>query len=125
MIDKNDYTGIQIHMGRSQYCVYIVANKDRTIFESGITGDLKGKLAVLYHEYMKTGQDIDVKSKRCFALLHCEYFNEALEAIKRERALKSWSVAKKKELICKNNPGLDELNDQISNNNYSFIIKVG
>jgi putative endonuclease len=81
------------------YYVYIMANKTRTIY-TGVTSNLEGR--VLQHK----AREIPGFTKRydTTKLVYYEEYPSALEAIAREKQMKSFRRSKKKELIETLNP---------------------
>lgn len=86
------------------YYVYIMANRTRTIY-TGITSNLEGR--VLQHK----AKDIPgfTRKYEVTSLVYYEEFGTALEAIQREKQLKSFRRAKKTALIDSFNPKWQDL----------------
>lgn len=85
--------------------VYILANKYRTTFYIGVTGDLR--LRIIKHinkEGSKFTSKYNVKD-----LVYFEEFSDMNEAINREKQLKNWHHDWKINLIKENNPKLKTL----------------
>lgn len=88
------------------YHCYILTNKRRTVLYTGVTGDLKSRL--LQHAVAKSG-GFTAKYK-VNQLVWCEEFQNIEDAIAAEKRIKSWSRAKKIELIQSKNPQFRILN---------------
>jgi putative endonuclease len=93
----------------NNYYVYIITDKDKTKLETGLAGELSISLRQLELKSVTDTKDI------CKYLLHWEGYEDALQAIARERKLKKLSKKKKEALISKNNPGWRFLNEDIYN----------
>jgi putative endonuclease len=86
------------------YYVYILSNPTRTIY-TGVTNDLAGR--VLQHK----SKQIEGFTKRysVTALVNYEEFDSPLEAIAREKQIKSFRRSKKTSLIDSINPQWTDL----------------
>jgi putative endonuclease len=91
------------------YYVYILASRRNGTLYTGMTNDLKRRMA----EH-KTGR-IDGFTKRYGVkqLVHCEIYKDVRDAIQREKRLKEWHRDWKIRLIEENNPGWDDLTDTL------------
>jgi len=91
---------------RNQYGhVYIVTNKNRNVFYIGVTSNLYRRIS----EH-KAGKGSKFTHKyNCNILVYYESFDEIADAIAREKKLKKWNHAWKKELIQKQNPEMCDL----------------
>jgi putative endonuclease len=88
------------------YYVYIMTNRSRTLY-TGITNNLERR--VLEH---KRGQiDGFTQKYRINRLIFFETTSNVIDAIKREKQIKSWTRAKKIELIEKINPEWHDLSE--------------
>lgn len=93
------------------YYIYIMTNRTRTIY-TGVTSNLEGR--VLQHKSLQ----IEGFTQR-YKLTKLVYYEEhatALEAIAREKQLKSYSRAKKKALIELLNPKWNDLAENWQDN---------
>lgn len=90
-------------------CVYIVANRRRTVYYIGVTTDL-GRRA---YKHKQGAGSTFTKKYRCTDLIYYEIFPRIEEAIAWEKQLKKWHRAWKEELICKMNPTLRDLYDEV------------
>lgn len=85
--------------------VYIMSNKTRTVFYTGVTSDLHTR--VYQH---RNGQGSKFTRKyRCYDLIYYEIFDGIEAAIAREKQLKKWKRQWKLDLIKKINPTLRDL----------------
>ncbi|MEO7978866.1 GIY-YIG nuclease family protein [Flavobacterium sp.] len=96
--------------GYHSYYIYIITNKSKTVFYTGVTNNLKIRLN--QHKENITGKNKSFASKyNVEFLLYYEKFTWIQEAISREKEIKGWSRNKKLELIKTINPDLDFLNN--------------
>ena len=83
-----------------KYYVYIMSNLHNTTLYTGITNDLERRV--------QEHQIYDPKSftsrYRCHKLVYYEEYSSSMEAICREKQIKSWSRKRKDELIDSKNP---------------------
>jgi putative endonuclease len=92
-----------------QYYVYILTNPGQTVLYTGVTNDLKRRV----HEHrMQRGTSFTSKYKTT-KLVYFKAFNEAEEAIKREKQIKAGSRQKKINLINSQNPQWLDLYDDL------------
>ena len=92
-----------------RYYVYIISNRYRTVFYTGLTNDLERRI----WEH-KSGKGSNFTSRyRITDLLHYEEFSQVKEAISREKQLKRWGRQKKLDLIKTLNPEMVDLADQL------------
>src|SRR6478609_4950458 len=89
------------------YYTYISTNPGKTVLYTGMTNDLKRRMA----EHRKDrGNDNHFASKyHCHKLLYYEIYDTAIEAIAREKEIKNLTHAKKIELIKTKNKGMNFL----------------
>jgi putative endonuclease len=84
--------------------VYITCNPGRTTFYIGVTNSLERRIA---EHYSNKGKPETFAGKYyCYELIYFEIFQNIKDAIDREKELKSWSKAKKMNLIQTVNPNL-------------------
>jgi putative endonuclease len=88
-----------------QYYVYILTNKNQTVFYVGITSDLEKRLT----QHQNSPKYSFTYQYNCKMLIYVESFNDPLDAIAREKQLKGWRRDKKLSLIRKMNPDLEEV----------------
>ncbi|MBF4518023.1 GIY-YIG nuclease family protein [Flavobacterium sp. ANB] len=100
---------IQFQEGYHTYYIYIITNKTKTVFYTGVTNNLRERLN--QHK-----DNILVKNKTFASiyniqfLLYYEKFTWIQEAIAREKEIKGWRRDKKLELIKSINPDFEFLN---------------
>ncbi|RZJ45543.1 MAG: GIY-YIG nuclease family protein [Chryseobacterium sp.] len=101
---------MELSEGYHTYYIYIITNKFKTVFYTGVTSNLKIRLN--QHKENITGQNRTFAS-RCNVefLLYYEKFAWVQEAIMREKEIKGWTRDKKIELIKTINSDLNFLND--------------
>jgi putative endonuclease len=97
-------------MHQKKFFVYILTNKEKTVFYSGVTNDLEQR--IIEHYTGKQGNAFTTKY-RCYYLLFYEAFEYVNNAIAREKEIKGWRREKKLELIKGFNPGLNLLNEEL------------
>ena len=89
----------------NDYYVYILSNKNNRVLYIGVTNDLRRRVYEHKNKLIKgftSRYNVD-------KLVHYESTTDINSAIEREKQLKSWSRAKKEELINKNNPQREDL----------------
>ncbi|MDN3594487.1 GIY-YIG nuclease family protein [Zunongwangia endophytica] len=85
--------------------VYILTNRYRTVFYTGVTNDLKKRIAE-HH----SGNGSNFTSKyQIKDLIYFEEFSEIEQAIAREKQIKNWKKEWKLELIKGLNPKIETL----------------
>ena len=89
----------------NNYYVYILSNKSNKVLYIGVTNDLQRRV---YEHKNKLIEGFTSKYN-VDKLLHYESTTDIKSAIEREKQLKSWSRAKKEELINKSNPQRKDL----------------
>lgn len=88
------------------YYVYIMTNRSRTLY-TGITNNLERRV----HEHKSGTINGFTKKYRINRLVFFETTTNVIDAIKREKQIKSWTRAKKIELIEKINPEWRDLSE--------------
>lgn len=84
------------------FWVYIVTNAERSVLYTGMTNDLAGRLK---EHYDNRGKPETFAGKFwCFNLIWYEWHQYVLNAIAREKEIKSWLREKKIALIEEHNP---------------------
>jgi len=78
-----------------QYCVYIITNKHNTVLHTGITNDLKRRV----YEHKEKLVDGFTKKYNITKLVCYEVFDDAENAILREKQVKAGSRQKKIDLV--------------------------
>ena len=89
----------------NNYYVYILSNKSNKVLYIGVTNDLQRRV---YEHKNKLIEGFTSKYN-INKLLHYESTTDIKSAIEREKQLKSWSRAKKEELINKSNHQREDL----------------
>ena len=87
-----------------QYFVYIMSNKSRRLY-TGITS----KLAKRVFEHKNKVLPGFTSRYKFDMLVYYEIFSGVVNAITREKQIKSWSRAKKLELIVSQNPNWEDI----------------
>jgi putative endonuclease len=82
------------------FYVYMVCNRSRTVLYTGVTNSLERRL--WFHGNAAPGSF--VRRYRCNRLVYYEQFNEAGDAISREKQIKGWRREKKNDLVRTLNP---------------------
>jgi putative endonuclease len=98
-------------MHQKKFFVYILTNKEKTVFYTGVTNDLEQR--IIEHYSGKEGSGAFTTKYRCYYLLFYEAFDYITNAIAREKEIKGWRREKKLELIRDFNPGLNLLNEEL------------
>jgi putative endonuclease len=93
------------------YYVYIVTNKNRTSFYTGVTNNLRARLS---EHWDNRGRFATFAGRYfCFNLVYIETFEFIQKAIDRETEIKKWNRNKKEALIKLQNPDWYFLNEKI------------
>jgi putative endonuclease len=100
---------MQSSEGYHTYYIYIITNKSKTVFYTGVTNNLKIRLNQ-HKENITDGNKTFASKYKVEYLLLYEKSTWIQEAIIREKEIKGWSRNKKLELIKTINPDLDFLN---------------
>ncbi|EMR02104.1 GIY-YIG nuclease family protein [Cesiribacter andamanensis] len=90
-------------------CVYIISNKNRSVFYIGVTANLYTRTS----EHKQGIGSAFTKKYNCTDLVYYETFGSIEEAIKREKQLKEWKRAWKERLIKESNPEMRDLYDDL------------
>ncbi|UAB83020.1 GIY-YIG nuclease family protein [Zunongwangia sp. SCSIO 43204] len=85
--------------------VYILTNKYRTVFYTGVTNDLRRRIS----EHNNGTGSIFTEKYKTKDLIYFEEFNDFNHAIAREKQLKNWKKEWKLNLIKSLNPKLQTL----------------
>lgn len=101
---------MQLQEGYHTYYIYIISNKHKTVFYTGVTNNLKIRLSQ-HIENNTNGNKTFASKYHATHLLYYEKFTWIQEAIAREKEVKDWRREKKIELIKTIIPNLDFLND--------------
>ncbi|MBE8723557.1 GIY-YIG nuclease family protein [Flavobacterium hungaricum] len=95
--------------GYHTYYIYILTNKYKTVFYTGVTNNLRIRLGQ-HTENSTRGNKTFASKYNIIYLIYYEKFTWIQEAIAREKEIKDWRREKKIELIKTINPDLDFLN---------------
>ncbi|KOP39148.1 endonuclease [Flavobacterium sp. WLB] len=95
--------------GYHTYYLYIITNKSKTVFYTGVTNNLRIRLSQHTHNSINGNKTFTSKYNVTF-LLYYEKLTWIQEAIAREKEVKDWRREKKIDLIKTINPNLDFLN---------------
>ncbi|QOG04157.1 GIY-YIG nuclease family protein [Flavobacterium sp. MDT1-60] len=95
--------------GYHTYYIYILTNKPRSVFYTGVTNNLKKRLNQHQEHIFLKNKTFASKYNVQF-LLYYEKFTWIHEAIAREKEIKGWRREKKIELIKSMNPDFEFLN---------------
>lgn len=90
--------------------VYIMSNTFRTTFYIGVTSNLEARV----WQHVNGKGSAFVKKYKLFDLVFFEYFERIIDAIDREKQLKSWHRDWKINLIKSVNPKMENLKDQLT-----------
>jgi putative endonuclease len=90
-------------------CVYILASKRNGTLYTGVTSNLVNRV----YEHKNGLADGFTKKYGVHHLVYFELHEDMLAAISREKQIKKWNRAWKRELIEKNNPAWKDLYDSI------------
>lgn len=91
------------------YCVYILTNKNNTVLYIGVTGNLPGRI---YQHQNEILQGFSSRYK-LHKLVYYEVWEDAYNAISREKQLKKWNRAWKERLISEKNPSWRNLSEEL------------
>ena len=87
------------------YYVYILTNWNNSVLYIGVTNDVLRRI----NEHINGEEKSFATKYKTFKLVYNEQFNNAIDAITREKQLKKWSRAKKNKLIESFNPDWEDL----------------
>jgi putative endonuclease len=90
------------------FYVYIMASRSGTLYV-GMTNNIQRRV----EEHRLGQKDCFTKWYDCTRLVFVEFHQYVLNAIEREKQIKSWSREKKEEFIRALNPHWDDLADQL------------
>jgi putative endonuclease len=89
--------------------IYILSNKHRTVFYTGVTSNLRSRI---YQHKFENGSNFTKKYK-VHELMYFEEFPTITEAISAEKKLKKWKRDWKLDLIKTLNPNMIDLWDYL------------
>ncbi len=92
-------------------CIYIMVNKNHTVFYTGVTSDLFSRVT----EHKEKFYPNSFTSRyNIVKLVYYESFNSIEEAIDREKQVKKYSRFKKVRLVISQNPEWNDLFEEVS-----------
>lgn len=92
--------------------MYILTNQYRTTLYIGVTNNIQRRLEQHYFDSQNAKKSFAGKYN-CIYLIYYEGFENAKDAINREKEIKKWRREKKNKLITEFNPKWETLNQQI------------
>jgi putative endonuclease len=98
-------------MGARSFYVYVLASRIGGTLYIGVTNDLIRRVA---EHRLKLGEESFTKKYEVGRLVYFEQFDDAENAIRREKRLKKWNRAWKIRLIEEFNPNWDDLYSSIA-----------
>jgi putative endonuclease len=96
-------------MPRLQFLVYMVTNRNHSVFYIGVTNRLSRRT----WEHREKGKLGFASKYQCTKLIYYEHYRDIRDAIARESHLKRWSRAKKIDLINRMNPLWQDLGAEV------------
>jgi putative endonuclease len=90
--------------------VYILANKNNTVLYTGVTSDLKDRIA---KHKNKTYKNSFSSRYNCDKLVYFEKFDTISQAINREKQIKAGNRKRKEDLINSMNEDWEDLYDRL------------
>ncbi|MEN2400901.1 GIY-YIG nuclease family protein [Flavobacterium sp. MC2016-06] len=100
---------MELQEGYHTYYIYIITNKSKSVFYTGVTNNLRNRLTQ-HKDNIATGNKTFASKYNLEFLIYYEKFTWIQEAISREKEIKDWRREKKIKLIKLINPDLDFLN---------------
>jgi putative endonuclease len=100
-------------IGTHNYFVYITTNKNKTVLYTGVTNDLRARLAQHQQSSLSFPSSSFAGKYNAVFLIYYERFDFIEHAIEREKEIKGWRRSKKEALIATLNPEWKFLNDEI------------
>jgi putative endonuclease len=97
---------------KHNYWVYITTNPQKTVLYTGVTNDLEKRMSEHCLDSMNDRKSF-AGEYFCYNLVYFEYHRYILNAIAREKEIKTWTRAKKEALIASINTDWRFLNDDI------------
>ena len=108
-------------MKQHNYFVYITTNESKTVLYVGFTNNLSQRLT---EHFINKGKPSTFAGRYyCYHLIHFERFQYVQHAMAREKQIKGWLRAKKIDLLEKENPQWDFLNDEIMECHQQTILR--
>ena len=97
---------------KHNYWVYMTTNPNKTVLYTGVTNNLERRMSEHTNDSV-TDRNTFAGKYFCDNLVYYEYHRYILNAIAREKEIKSWTRDKKEALIQTFNPDWRFLNDDI------------
>jgi len=104
-------------MNLNRAYIYILSNKNRTVFYIGITNDLERRVS---ENKSRTSEGF-TKKYNVFDLVYYEIHNEITQAIRREKQLKEWKRSWKIDLIKEMNSEMVDLAHDWEHNQMTHV----
>ena len=92
------------------FCVYVMSNKYRTVFYTGITNNLLRRV----YEHRNALVEGFTKKYNAKELIYFEQFSDPENAILREKQFKDYRRSKKIDLVRQLNPAMEDLYPALS-----------
>ena len=84
----------------NKYYVYMMSNISNTVLYTGVTNDLERRIV----EHRTPDEKSFTTRYNCHKLVYFEEFSSIVEAISREKQIKSWNRGRKNLLVDRVNP---------------------
>ena len=89
----------------NKYYVYMMSNISNTVLYTGVTNDLERRIV----EHRTPDERSFTTRYNCHKLVYFEEFSSIIEAISREKQIKSWNRKRKNILVDRVNPNWIDL----------------
>ena len=89
----------------NKYYVYMMSNISNTVLYTGVTNDLERRIV----EHRTPDERSFTTRYNCHKLVYFEEFSSIIEAISREKQIKSWNRERKNLLVDRVNPNWIDL----------------
>ena len=89
----------------NKYYVYMMSNISNTVLYTGVTNDLERRIV----EHRTPDEKSFTTRYNCHKLVYFEEFSSIVEAISREKQIKSWNRKRKNLLVDRANPNWIDL----------------
>jgi len=96
-------------MQEQPFYIYLMSNPDRTVLYTGVTRNLMKRV----WQHKEKVVDGFTKKYNVTDLVYYEIFDSPLEAIEREKQIKSWSRKRKNQMVEAENSSWKDLYDEI------------
>ena len=108
-------------MSDKVYYIYIMSNHMRTVFYTGMTGNLQAR----YIQHLSEANDGFTKRYKCHDLVYVEHHDSAINAIVREKQIKKLSRKNKMQVIEKANPEYKNLAEEWKRDYITYVEQEG